>query len=464
MKDDIKLITLQVGKKYEYLLPKINYVIDTFESIYYLNDPILISYGMVANEGVQIQPGNVENYFLSQNEEPDYSMIKWNKTKIPILFTSINMEEGSFIKYKENCTLINCDLLMSTFYFLSSWQEYMSTKKDDFGRFPFKDSFIKELNIVKIPIVNYYFDILINAIENCNSNNNISMKKKHGYGLKIGITHDIDNCQTGSYQDSYRQFISGDWLSAIKKGVNRIYNEDIWFNFHQLLKIENDLDVLSSYYFNPNNNTINGHTNADYNFQSKKIQSVIHEIETHKHEIGLHGSIGTGFNQVQFQDEIRKFSTHVFGNRFHNLLFRVKESFPILEKTGIDYDSSLGFAENIGFRNGFCFPYKPYNFEKDMAYSFYEFPFQVMDRTLIDKNYMGLPPEQAIKAITRIMNEINKFSGYFIFIWHNNTITGFKYSKWKSVFTDIIEYGKELNAEFLPLALFNSRLKNENND
>jgi hypothetical protein len=29
-----------------------------------------------------------------------------------------------------------------------------------------------------------------------------------------------------------------------------------------------------------------------------------------------------------------------------------------------------------------------------------------MDRTLIDKNYMGLPPEQAIKAITRIMNEI----------------------------------------------------------
>jgi hypothetical protein len=68
MKDDIKLITLQVGKKYEYLLPKINYVIDTFESIYYLNDPILISYGMVANEGVQIQPGNVENYFSSQNE------------------------------------------------------------------------------------------------------------------------------------------------------------------------------------------------------------------------------------------------------------------------------------------------------------------------------------------------------------------------------------------------------------
>ena len=61
------------------------------------------------------------------------------------------------------------------------------------------------------------------------------------------------------------------------------------------------------------------------------------------------------------------------------------------------------------------------------------------------------------------MNEINKFSGYFIFIWHNNTITGFKYSKWKSVFTDIIEYGKELNAEFLPLALFNSRLKNVNN-
>jgi hypothetical protein len=142
------------------------------------------------------------------------------------------------------------------------------------------------------------------------------------------------------------------------------------------LKIENDLDVLSSYYFNPNNNTINGHTNADYNFQSKKIQSVIHEIETHKHEIGLHGSIGTGFNQVQFQDEIRKFSTHVFGNRFHNLLFRVKESFPILEKTGIDYDSSLGFAENIGFRNGFCFPYNHIILRKIWHIHFMNFHFK----------------------------------------------------------------------------------------
>ena len=39
---------------------------------------------------------------------------------------------------------------------------------------------------------------------------------------------------------------------------------------------------------------------------------------------------------------------------------------------------------------------------------------------------MWLNPDAAIKELA---DEINKFSGYFIFIWYNNTITGHKYKK-----------------------------------
>ena len=41
---------------------------------------------------------------------------------------------------------------------------------------------------------------------------------------------------------------------------------------------------------------------------------------------------------------------------------------------------------------------------------------------------MWLKPNAAIKEL---VDEINKFSGYFIFIWYNNTITGHKYKKWE---------------------------------
>jgi len=39
---------------------------------------------------------------------------------------------------------------------------------------------------------------------------------------------------------------------------------------------------------------------------------------------------------------------------------------------------------------------------------------------------MWLKPDAAIKEL---VDEINKVSGYFIFIWYNNTITGHKYKK-----------------------------------
>ena len=67
---------------------------------------------------------------------------------------------------------------------------------------------------------------------------------------------------------------------------------------------------------------------------------------------------------------------------------------------------------------------------------------------------MGLNPHDAKEAINRIMNEILKFNGYFIFIWHNNTITGFKYKEWESVLINTIEYGMELGSDFQPLSSF----------
>jgi len=55
----IKNISLRVNEKYEYLSPKLNFVLDTFESIYHLKKPILISYSMNTNEGVHVMPGSV---------------------------------------------------------------------------------------------------------------------------------------------------------------------------------------------------------------------------------------------------------------------------------------------------------------------------------------------------------------------------------------------------------------------
>ena len=63
------------------------------------------------------------------------------------------------------------------------------------GRFPFKSSLTNELGVATIPVVNYYFDILKRAIQDFHGSKKVvSFRQKEG--LKVGLTHDIDQCKT----------------------------------------------------------------------------------------------------------------------------------------------------------------------------------------------------------------------------------------------------------------------------
>lgn len=453
---DQNSISVRVNEQYSGLSSKINWVIDTFNNIFTLNKPIQLDYGNNNESVLRVIPGEVGSFFSDKQEIPNYCFIVWDGKNIPILFSESKIQQ-LIERTKQSHTIIHGDVIMSTFYFLSCWQEYVSDATDEMGRFPFKESFLSKSGLICTPVVNYYFDILVKAIESV-PGMNVSMNPKHTHGLKIGITHDIDQCKTGSLQDGYRQVRGGEWWNGSKKWIQRIYGQDLWFNFDQLLKIEKELDVTSSYYFITEKKRKNGYPNADYDFSSKQMQEVINKLANIGHEVGIHGSIGTGYDTEKLSGELSKFPNQVHGGRFHYLMMSTPESFSVIEKSGLVYDTSLGFAEHIGFRNGFCFPYFPYNFENETPFSFLEFPFQMMDKTLIQPYYMGLKPDAAIRAVKELIDEINKFSGYFIFIWHNNTITGYKYEKWKKVLIETIKYGQEMDAEFQTVASFNNQL------
>ncbi len=452
-----KKISLDISKDHLYLKNKLIYVIDLFESVYSIRKPLKIAYGSHNKREINIIPGNIGTFFERKLEIPNYIFQVWNNKKIPFLFTPLGCDEIELISREDDSKNINLDIFMSSFYILSCWQEYVSDKKDEMGRFPFKASFLKSVDAYQIPLVNYYFDILASSIRDL-PDNNIDINPIHQKKLKIGITHDIDNCQTGSLQDGYREFLSGNWYSSIRKILQRLIKDDIWYNFEDLLKIEKKYGIGTSYFFITENNSKNGYPNADYKFHSKKIQSLLYQIQDDGHEVGIHGSIGSGFDKDQLNREIIKFPFEIFGGRFHYLMMRLPKTFHELEESNIRYDASLGFAESVSFRNGFCFPYQPYNNVEDKPFTFIEFPFQMMDKTLIQDYYMGLTPENAIQLAKNMIDEIAKFSGYFNLIWHNNTITGYKYEKWKKVLIYIIKYGKEKKSEFQSLKTFYDRV------
>lgn len=104
------------------------------------------------------------SFFSSENVRPELlTWINCLDRQIPVLFTDNN--DLPVIEIRNDSVCLNFDIIGSAFYFLSGWQEIKSTVRDTHGRYPFKESLQYELNITEIPVVNYYFHILKDALQ-----------------------------------------------------------------------------------------------------------------------------------------------------------------------------------------------------------------------------------------------------------------------------------------------------------
>jgi len=447
------MVVLLIGEIFKPLEKKLTYVVDVFNSIYRVDEEVYLVYGEDRNRSVNVLTSDAVDFFQSRQEKPKtIEFINWMNRRIPILFSKRISEEVIVFDEATQSVTIEADILSSAFYFLSCWQEYRSDIIDNRERFPATASLLHELNTLHLPVVNYYFDILATALEFLLGN-----KPEVRYGdaeFNVAVTHDIDQCRTGWREESFNQFHAGKWGQALKTLFQRIWQQDVWFNFDQLLQLGEELNIKATYFFIAEKKRWDKYPNADYDLSSRQMQSVLGTIRKAGHEVGIHGSIGTAFNVNKLRKEIEKFPDEVSGGRFHYLMLKIPDSFDVLEKSGLRYDASMGFAEKIGFRSGFCYPYRPFNFLEEQAYNFIEFPLMVMDRTLIRPDYMGLSPSNSIEIVKALISEIKKFHGFFVLLWHNNTMIGFKYGKWEGIFRAIIQGCIESGATIKPITTY----------
>ena len=93
---------------------------------------------------------------------------------------------------------------------------------------------------------------------------------------------------------------------------------------------------------------------------------------------------------------------------------------------GLAYDSTVGFADRVGFRAGTCFPYHPWLLHLNREANLIEIPLIVMDKTLME--YMGLSPEESLEEIYRSAARCRVVGGVFTLLWHNSSVANPKYS------------------------------------
>ena len=351
---------------------------------------------------------------------------------IPILYPVFPQEEVHYFE-KKGSLVFTHDIFQQIFCLQTLYYETEITDKDKLGRVIPELTLNFKLGILHKPIVDYLFEIIIKALEDFCRSKKLAFRRhdllpKHTFLL----SHDVDRIETYSFYNtlnSLKIFL----LKADKYNFSRMIKHfKEYFKFHkranplwdfpEMRDIEKEFELKSSYYF-LNQGTL--HQDAYYSLACPRILSLIKEIESDKHEIGLHLTIAGNKDEQIITKNLQKLNrvvrNKVAGVRSHWLRFEPGLTPDILEKLAIKYDTSIGHYSLEGFRAGTCMPYKLFSYAQNKTLNVWELPLIYMDCMILD--YQNISQDQALQKLKEIVNEVIKFKGIFSLLWHNGNFS-----------------------------------------
>ena len=162
-------------------------------------------------------------------------------------------------------------------------------------------------------------------------------------------------------------------LNIILAEISKDYH---WKNIDKIIKINDIYDIKSTFFWLVNRGkSKNGIENADYNISD--VEDLIKLVNESNNVNGLHKS---SF-EMSIDEELKKGKFENKYNRYHYLKFFPHKHYKEISNSSLNFDSSLGFAEQCGFRNSYGKSFQPFDIKNEKPYNFIETPLQLMDRT-----------------------------------------------------------------------------------
>lgn len=333
---------------------------------------------------------------------------------------------------------INYDILGLTYWMLSRQEEVGRTDLDVHGRFPATSSHAYKNGYLERPVVDEWLHILGQVIQRTWPEIKL---KQHFFITKI--SHDVDEPSQyafkswtqiarsmGMYMLKHRNVHSFIMAPYIKlASANKLHQRDPFNTFEWIMDQSDRHGLLSAFYF------ICGHSDdhdADYLLEDPRIRYLMRRIHERGHEIGLHPSYSSykELKMIKFEaDRLRRICAHEgidqkeWGGRMHYLRWEHPMTLQALCEAGMNYDSTLGYADHPGFRCGTSFEYPAFNPVTKKILSLRMRPLVVMECTLFDHTYLGLGVSQAaLERALKLKAICKKMNGIFSLLWHNSNL------------------------------------------
>lgn len=328
------------------------------------------------------------------------------------------------INIDENRIKLMADLLASTFFLLSRWEEEISDVQDKYGRFPDDESFLIKRNLHFRPLVNEYACLLKNCLISLGVDQDVFSERSY---IQTA-THDVDFFARLDSFPKYLKAVAGDLVKRksirlafqTSKSYSGLNAKDPYDTYSWLIELANDTNTNAIFFFIPG---LLKEDTITYNINSARVINKVEQILNDGKKIGIHSSFNAFGNVDQLRIEkqrLEEISGQITSIRQHFLLSRQSETWKQYDNLGLTDDYSLSFHNNVGFRSGIANPYPAFDLKSKNVLNLKIHPTIIMDQALIRCCNSNI--DDAIMIIKHLKNQCRKYNGEFVFLWHPENI------------------------------------------
>lgn len=396
-------------------------------------------------------------------QESDYPIIHYSETEVPRAvripidtefwhtFTetgcvsqprlTVEWQQSTLPVWSQFVADIPVDTIAASFYHYARLEERNASKLDNHGRFRAQDSWLVSHGLVERPVIHEYAAGLGRRL---GLRNHPVACWPGDHSFAVAFTHDIDRIQMhGRVSMEARaigaSILRGDGWDTVRRrlldrrAVRRGQSPDPYDTVARIAKYHQAHEFGATFFWIA---TEPSARDADYWPGSPNVADTIRTHSTPPFECGLHGSYDSHLDADMLHTQKAKLEqasgTPVRATRQHYLRFKLEDTWKAQRNAGLDVDSTLGFAERIGFRSGLAVPFQPWSFADNRPFDLWEVPLVMMDVTL--KEYMHLSPDAALERSQKMIEALQLLGAGAALLWHNSALNDVDWPGWDCVY------------------------------
>jgi hypothetical protein len=347
-------------------------------------------------------------------------------------------DNGEYVMAGDDTIKLGIDVLGTAFFMLTRYEEAANRRRDNFSRFASNFSIIQSAGLLERPIVNEHLELLWWALTrlwpelvrtsrsyrcllSCDVDNVNIMGSNPLYALRAIVGRSTRNAvRSSSFANGFK--LAGQLWHAWRGAAGA----DMLDDFDLLMDAAEQCG--SKFVFNFLAGPGKSSRDGIYEIGNTGTRRMLRRIIVRGHEIGFHGGYDTFEDAELLQQQFAGLkevaidlgcTQSKWGGRQHYLRWEVPVTWQSYEDAQLSYDSSLGYADAVGFRCGTCYEFTAFNLYTRKMLALKERPLIVMECSLTNPAYMGLSLEEASQKLAQVADTCKSFNGDFSFLWHN---------------------------------------------